>query len=50
MINMWTTISMFITIESLEHKLKTIDEKIKFLKIAIENTPIDKRKISFGFL
>ena len=28
-------------VELIEHKLKTIDEKLKFLKIAIENTPID---------
>ena len=36
-------------VELIEHKLKTIDEKVKFLKIAIENTPIDTEKLVLDF-
>ena len=36
-------------VESIEHKIITIDEKLKFLKIAIENTPIDTGELVLDF-
>ncbi len=36
-------------VELIEHKLKTVDEKVKSLKIAIENTPIETEELVLDF-
>ena len=44
-----TILRVYNDMESIEHKIITIDEKIKFLKIAIENTPIDTEELVLDF-